>query len=362
MKLCARIVKRFPARAESAEFLLDVEFEADARISVLFGASGAGKTLTLDCVAGFARPDDGQILLGNRILFDAPTGVNIRPQQRECGYVFQNHALFPHMTVRENLAFAAERRPRLERHRRVSELIERFQLTEIAGRRPSDISGGQRQRCSIARALIAAPQILLFDEPTRGLDASLRSEFYTLLRELRSDLKIPLLLVTHDLDEAVALGERMLVYQEGRIVQIGPPQAVISRPATVEISRLLGYVNVLPVEILALDPGRNSSRLRFFHEAIGKHEISGPYFPGHLIGDRISLMVRGDDLRIHSSPGENRIPARLMRRLEHARFEELLFAGDLVALVPRHEYEERRDQVTWYVEIPAAALRLPGAG
>ena len=362
MKLAARIVKRFPARADSAEFLLDVEFEADAGISVLFGASGAGKSLTLDSVAGFAHPDDGQILLGNRILFDAPTGVNVRPQQRECGYVFQNYALFPHMTVRENLAFAAERRPRLERHRRVTEMVERFQLTEIAGRRPSDISGGQRQRCSIARALIAAPQILLMDEPTRGLDASLRSDFYTLLRELRSDLKIPILLVTHDLDEGVALGDRMLVYLAGQIVQTGSPQAVISRPATVEISRLLGFVNVLAVEILALDPGRNSSRLRFAQEALGRHEITGPYLPGHLIGDRINVIVRGDDLRVHAHPGENRIPVRLITRLEHARFEELQFAGDLIALVPRREFEERRDLVTWYVEIPATALRLPGTG
>jgi molybdate transport system ATP-binding protein len=360
MKLSARLKKSYPASPESAGFTLDVELEVEPGVTVLFGASGAGKSLTLDCLAGFARPDDGQILLGNRILFDAPTGVNVRPQQRECGYVFQNHALFPHMTIRENLAFAAERRPRLERHRRVTEMMERFQLGEIAGRKPREVSGGQKQRCSIARALIAAPQLLLFDEPARGLDAGLRGDFFALVRELRADLKIPLLLVTHDLDEAVAVGDRMLVYREGRIVQSGLPQSVISRPATVEIARLVGHVNVLPVEILALDPGRNTSRLRVWTDGLGKQEISGPYFPGHLLGDRIQVMIRADDVRIHSHPGENRIAVKLSAKLEHARLMELQFGGDLTALTPRHEFESRRDASDWYVELPPLALKLPG--
>jgi molybdate transport system ATP-binding protein len=360
MKLAARLLKRFPASKESSGFTLDVSLEADSGVTVLFGASGAGKSLTLDCVAGFARPDEGQILLGNRILFDAPTGVDVRPRQRDCGYVFQNHALFPQMTLRENLAFAAERRPRLERHRRVNEMIERFQLTDSAGRKPNQVSGGQKQRCSIARALLAAPQLLLFDEPTRGLDASLRDGFYTILRDLRTELPIPLLLVTHDLDEAVALGDRMLVYQDGRIVQAGPPQSVISRPATVEVAGLLGHMNVLPVEIVALDPGRNTSRLRLCNDTLGRPELFGPYLPGCLLGDRLNLMLRADDIRVHSCPGENRVPMRLARRLELARFTELQFAGDFTALVPRSEYECRRDLVDWYVELPALSLRLPG--
>ena len=360
MKLSARLLKRFPASDDSAGFSLDVHVEADTGITVLFGASGAGKSLTLDCIAGFARPDDGQILLGNRILFDGPTGVQIRPQQRACGYVFQNHALFPHMTLRDNLRFAAEKRPRLERHRRVSEMIERFHLSEVAGRRPCEVSGGQRQRCSIARALIAAPQLLLFDEPARGLDAALRAEFYALICELRNDLDIPLLFVTHDLDEAVALGDRMLVYQDGKIVQSGAPQAIISRPATLEIARLMGHINVLPVEVLALDPGRKTSRLRLLRKGALKPELAGPYLPGHLRGDRLNLMLRADEVRLHSEAGENRIPSRLIEKRDHARFVELRFEDDVVALVPRYEYEARSETHEWFVEIPPTALRLPG--
>src|SRR5207342_2833788 len=141
-----------------------------------FGPSGSGKTLTLDSIAGFVRPDDGRIILDDDILFDGPTGVYLPPQARNCGYVFQNYALFPHMTLRENLVFAAERRPRLERHRRVNDMLDTFRLADAAGRRPHEVSGGQRQRCSIARALIGGPKLLLLDEPAQGLDAPLRAE------------------------------------------------------------------------------------------------------------------------------------------------------------------------------------------
>src|SRR5580700_227993 len=128
--ISARIRKKFATRPDSAGFALDLQFEAAAGVTVLFGASGAGKTLTLDSVAGFVRPDQGRILLDGEILFDGAAGVHLPPRARNCGYVFQNYALFPHMTLRRNLEFAAERQPRLERHRRVNEMLETFHLTE----------------------------------------------------------------------------------------------------------------------------------------------------------------------------------------------------------------------------------------
>ena len=131
--LQARLRKSFAPRPDSAGFTLDLEFSATAGVTVLFGPSGAGKTLVLDCVAGFTQPNEGRILLDNEILYDAASPVNLPPQKRNCGYVFQNYALFPHMTLRENLAFAAERKPRLERHRRVHDMLEKFRLTDVAG-------------------------------------------------------------------------------------------------------------------------------------------------------------------------------------------------------------------------------------
>src|ERR1700691_2806038 len=219
----ARIRKQYAAMPDSASFSLDLEFAAASGVTVLFGSSGAGKTLTLDSIAGFVRPDEGRILLDDQILFDAASGVHLAPRSRRCGYVFQNYALFPHMTLRQTMQFAAERRPRLERHRRVNEMLDRFRLGEAAGRRPHEVSGGQRQRCSIARALIVAPKLLLLDEPATGLDAPLRAEFYEVLRQVREDFKTPMLLVTHDLDECFELGEDMVILREGKIVQSGAP-------------------------------------------------------------------------------------------------------------------------------------------
>jgi len=351
----ARICKTFPPRQDSSGFSLDVEFQAASGVTVLFGPSGAGKTLVLDSLAGFVRPAEGRILLDDAILFDAATGVHLAPQARNCGYVFQNYALFPHMTLRENLAFAAERRPRLERHRRVNEMLERFRIAEAAGRRPHEVSGGQRQRCSIARALIGAPKLLLLDEPAQGLDAPLRTEFYEVLRQVRADFKTPVLLVTHDLDECFELGEEMIVLHQGRIVQSGAPREILDRPGNLDVARLLGAFNLLPGQIRALDPGRNSSRVQ-----IGEFELDGPYFPGRLKGDRVTICVRPEQLGVaprNGRPGPNQMPANLERTVERPQWVRLEFTGGIAVDLSRAEYERHRDNREWLIEFPPAALR-----
>jgi molybdate transport system ATP-binding protein len=352
----ARIRKQFASGTESAAFSLDVDFKAAAGITVLFGPSGAGKTLTLDSIAGFVRPDEGRILLDDEILFDGAAGVYKPARARHCGYVFQNYALFPHMTLRENLEFAVNRVPRLERRRKVTEMLEAFHLAEVSGRHPQELSGGQKQRCSIARALIGSPRLLLLDEPARGLDAPLRAELYAALRQVREEFEIPALLVTHDFEECLELGDEMLVMREGRIVQVGTPRKVFEQPANVDVARLLGTYNLLPVEILGLDPGRNISRLRY-----QDFELSGPYFPGRLIGDRVWLCIRPEALTAspkNGRPGVNQIPAALERsvdKLEHVRLE---FAGDIAVDVPRPAFEKYRSVKDWVIEFPANSLRV----
>jgi ABC-type sulfate/molybdate transport systems ATPase subunit len=351
----ARLKKTFPTRPDSAGFSLDVDFHAASAVTVLFGPSGSGKTLVLDCIAGFTRPEEGRVLLDDDILFDGAAGVHLAPQARYCGYVFQNYALFPHMTLRQNLEFAAERIPRLERHRRVNEMLERFHLTDAAGRRPHAVSGGQRQRCSIARALIGAPKLLLFDEPTQGLDVPLRAELYEVLRQVRADFKTPMLLVTHDLDECFELGEEMLILREGKIVQSGTPRKILDRPANLEVARLLGAFNLLPGEIRALDPGRNTSRVQ-----VGEFELSGPYFPGKLNGDRVTVCVRPEELRVSARegrPGPNQIPAELQRTIEKPHWIRLEFSGGIAVDLPRPEYERQRHNSSWTIEFPPDSLR-----
>ena len=359
--LSARIKKHFAPRADSTGFTLDVEFAATQGITVLFGPSGAGKTLLLDAVAGFVKPDEGRVMLDDEILYDGATNVCLPPQKRNCGYVFQNYALFPHMTVRENLAFAAERRPRLERHRRVVDMLEKFRLTEVAGRRPHEVSGGQRQRCSIARALIGEPKMLLLDEPATGLDAPLRAELYDALRHVKEDFQTPMVLVTHDLAECFELAEDMLIVHQGRVVQKGSPRFVLDEPANLEVARLLGAFNLIEAEILTLDPGRDVSRLR-----VGEFELNGPYFKGHLKGDRVTLCVRPEQLTAtarEGKPGPNQIPAEFARVVERPHGLRLEFtspalANGLRVNISRGEYERLKETRTWVVEFPSDTLRV----
>ncbi len=351
-----RIKKSFPAGPDSSAFSLDIDLRTATGITVLFGPSGSGKTLALDAIAGFAVPDEGRILLDDQILFDAEARVNLPPRARCCGYVFQNYALFPHMTLRRNLEFAAERRPRLERHRKVNEMLERFHLADVAGRRPHELSGGQKQRCSIARALIGAPKLLLLDEPARGLDAPLRAELYALMRQVRSEFEIPALLVTHNLEECFEVADDMVVLRNGRIVQSGAPRNVANRPSSVEVARLLGIFNLLQVEIIDLDPQRNLSRLR-----LGEHDLAGPYFPGRFRGDRVALCVRPEQLGVaprDGKPGPNQVPLKLLRTVEMPHGVRLEFAGDVAVELSNAEYERQKHNKEWLVSFPQQELKV----
>jgi molybdate transport system ATP-binding protein len=355
MTVRGRIVKRFARGPESAGFHLDVEFEANPGVTVLSGPSGSGKTLTLDAIAGFATPDSGRILSGDRILFDGQSGVNLPPQRRSFGYVFQKYALFPHMTLRENLGFAAHTLPRLERHRKIAEQLERFRLTEMAGRYPRELSGGQKQRSSIARALLADPRAVLLDEPGTGLDAPLRAELYTLIRELRDGLKIPILLVTHDLEECFALAEQILIYDAGRIVHRGSPAEMLRNPGTAEAARVLGGFTIYEAEVVTLDPGRQTSRLRLLGE-----EFAGPHLRGCFKGDRITVCARPEELQLRTQPGDNRIRATLRQTIEKPQAVRADFGNDLIVDVPRevwHSIEESGRRDGWWIEIPAKSMR-----
>ncbi|MGH9660383.1 MAG: ABC transporter ATP-binding protein [Bryobacteraceae bacterium] len=353
----ARIAKGFPAGPESAAFSLDVDLKAAGGVTVLFGPSGAGKTLLLDAIAGFVKPDSGRILLDDEILFDATARVNLRPQDRHCGYVFQNYALFPHMTVRENLEFAAERRPSLDRHRRVNEMIERFRLAGVAGRRPHEVSGGEKQRASIARALISAPKLLLLDEPARGLDAPLRAELYAVLRQVRSDFRAPILLVTHDLEECFELGETMVILAAGRIIQTGAPLVLAGQPAGADVARLLGIANLYPAEVAALDPGRNTSRLK-----LENFELHTAYLRGRLLGDRVWVCARPHELRAAApngvKPGPNQVAAALLRVSERPHAVRLEFSGDITVEIAPADYARQKDNKEWLIEFPPDAIRV----
>jgi molybdate transport system ATP-binding protein len=338
----ARIVKQIPPR-----FSLDVEFALAAGVTVLFGPAGAGKSLILETIAGFVRPDSGRILLDDVILFDGQSHVSVAPRRRNCGYVAQHDALFPHMTLRQNLVFPARRFPRLERHRRVGETIERFQLADCAALRPHEVGPAQRLRCAVARALVAVPKLLLIDE--RAFDIPL-------LEQVRTAFAGPILLVSGDLDLCCAAADEVIVLEAGRIVQRGAPRAVLDRPASVEVVRLLGIPNLFRGTIAALDPAHDSSRLDF-----GPFALTGPYLPGHFRGDSVWVAIHPEDLRAHSGDMEsqpNFVSVQLVRVSHRARFVRLEFSGGIFVDVSRDEFARQKDNKEWRVEFPPSALRV----
>lgn len=253
--LSARIRKSFPsdskpdARADDAGepgrgFVLDVEFAAPPGVTILFGASGSGKTQTLLSVAGLTRPDEGHIAVQGETLFDSSRGFSLPVSRRRAGYVFQSLALFPHMTAQANVEFAAHDLPRRERRERACALLERFGVGHTAARRPREISGGEAQRVALARALASEPRMLLLDEPLSALDEPVKLSIMSDLREMNRRLNLPILYVTHSRDEALALGERALVFERGRIVATGEPHEVFVSPASLGVARLAGVENI----------------------------------------------------------------------------------------------------------------------
>jgi len=342
---------------------VDVEFQAASGITALFGAAGAGKTFILDAIAGFATPASGRIILDDEILFDGASRVNLPPRHRHCGYVARQWALFPHMTLHDNLLFplaALARLPRLDRHRRVKEMLERFALQGSASRRPRDVSPADRLRATVARALIGEPKMLLVDDPAAGLDIALREEWHKTLRLVRDETSLPILLATRDADTCFELAGSMLLLNRGHVLQSGAPRKVFDQPAGLEAARLLGIRNLFPAEIVALDPGRNTSRLR-----LENFELTGPYLPGRLRGDRVWLCVEPGRLRAAphdgAKPSANQVAARLERASEMPRALRLEFAGGIVAEIARREFDPQpKDNEEWLVEFPPHALRVLG--
>lgn len=225
-------------------FTLDTGWAVRDGFTVLFGYSGAGKSLTLSSIAGTLRPDSGLVRLGGRTLFDSDAGVWVPPQQRRIGYVPQAALLFPHMSVRRNVEFALKGVARPERALRVAGILDRLRIVPLAEKLPHQLSGGQRQRAALARALVAEPDALLLDEPLSALDLPIRVEMRELLRDVQHSLGIPVVMVTHDLCEACALADSLVVYSGTGVVQVGAPHDLIADPATPEIRRLLRAMEV----------------------------------------------------------------------------------------------------------------------
>lgn len=247
------IVKAFPGRLTiRASFRMACEPPA---VLVLFGPSGSGKTTILRCLAGLEWPEQGTILFGSETWVDTALGVTRPPQRRQIGYMSQDYALFPTYSVSGNIAYGLGDMPGAERQQRVEEVTDLLQLRGAESLRPAQLSGGQQQRVALARVLARRPRLLLLDEPLSALDIPTRSRLRGELRLLLRQLAIPTIVVTHDWEEALALGDRMVVLRDGRVLQEGTPQQVFNRPGDAEVAKIVGMETVMPGRVVEAAEG-----------------------------------------------------------------------------------------------------------
>src|SRR6202047_515742 len=281
-----------------ASFMLGVSLEAPPGITILFGPSGAGKSTLMDCIAGLAWPDAGRIAIGEHALFDVDRGVNLPSQQRHVAYVFQTLALFPHMTVEENVAYGlADSKSQRSAHR-AAEILEMFRVEKLRERKPGEISGGEKQRVALARSLATLPRVLLREEPLTGLDAELKASIVDDLRAWNAAHKIPILYVTHSREEVDALGERVIALVYGKIVSEGTPREVLDAPRRKKLAQAAGFENLLTGTVLDLREADGVMRVRLANTAC---EIEVPL--GHAApGARLRVAVRAGDILLAAEP------------------------------------------------------------
>jgi iron(III) transport system ATP-binding protein len=291
--------KMYETRHGRVEAVRGIELEvAEHEFCVLLGPSGCGKTTTLRCVAALEVPDDGEIELGGQVVYSGPQGIFVPPEKRDIGMVFQSYAVWPHMNVFQVVAYpltdGRKRVPKDEVKDRVLRALKLVQLDHLTGRPVTDLSGGQQQRVALARALVSEPQVLLMDEPLSNLDARLRDQMRLELKKITKSVGVTTLYVTHDQAEALSLGDRVCVMQEGEILQVGVPREVYSRPRNFFVAQFVGEMNFVAGRVLG--PAEVKS-------ALGTINCAVP--PDCAVGREVTLAIRPEHLSLGALADQN---------------------------------------------------------
>ena len=285
--LTAAIRKRL-----SADFTLDLQCSARPGITILFGASGSGKTTLLRCLAGLERPESGRISVGERVLFDTAGSVDVPARARRIGFVFQQLALFPHLSVKDNIGYGLGRVAPEARVDAVRSIARSFHIDHTLDRKPSAISGGEGQRTALARALVMDPDLLLLDEPLSGLDHATQSRIMADLRTWNAAHEIPILYVTHAHREVFALGERVIVMHEGKIIAEGVPHDVLDAPAHEPMAAITGFENFFDATVTARRPDAGTMQC---HLEPGRIPLEVPMSRA-VEGSPIRIAIRAGDI------------------------------------------------------------------
>jgi molybdate transport system ATP-binding protein len=286
------LIRKELRNAGAAPFILDISIEVPPGITILFGPSGAGKSTLLDCIAGLALPDEGRIVAGGEVLFDSASAANLPSQKRRIAYVFQTLALFPHLTVEENVAYGLTHLQADECAKRVAEILAAFRVEKLHKQKPGEISGGEKQRIALARSLVTDPCVLLLDEPLTGLDAELKSAIVDDLRSWNAARHIPILYVTHSREEVDALGERVIAIDHGHVVTAGAPMDVLDAPRLKRLAQAAGFENLLDGAVLDLREADGVMRVRLGATAC-ELEVPLGYAAA---GDRVRVAIRAGDI------------------------------------------------------------------
>lgn len=356
---------RADIRTTVGNFDLVIELEVNREITVLYGHSGAGKSLTLEAIAGLLKPRDGHIELEGRVVFDRVARVNLPPQRRHIGYVVQDYALFPHLTVGQNIAYGVPDLPRAERCDRIDQFARMLDLEGLLDRRPSRISGGQAQRVALARALVRQPQVLLLDEPFAAVDSSIRRTLRRELRRLAQELSLSVVMVTHDLMEAYNVGDRIAVIDDGHLLQVGPKEEVFHRPTSRRTAELLGVANIVKARVVRTEGNRVVVATEFGHVV----SVSEP----RPVGDEVHIAIRAEQIFLERS---NRLSPRRENQFDVTIVEQAAFgfshtlavqmvnappdASKLEIDIAAHPYQVLgvASQCHWGIHIPPESVQL----
>lgn len=284
-----RIKKTLPG------FSLKVSFFINQEILSIVGPSGSGKSMTLQCISGLMKPDEGYINVNGRVLYDSENRLNIPPQERKIGYVFQNYALFPHLTVYDNVAFGISRQERTRMDDRVCYLLDKMHLSGYKHRYPRQLSGGQQQRVALARALAPEPEILLLDEPFSALDTQVRGELERELLSIHEFYKGSIIFVSHNLDEAYRLSSQIAVYNAGRILQLAPKNDLINAPANRTVAQLTGARNLAEGVIENIEDGRAAVMVEEWNE---RFQIGLPSTHEYRLNQKVTIGIRPEYIQI----------------------------------------------------------------
>ena len=281
---------RLNFRKSLGSFTLRVDCTLETKVSAFLGVSGSGKSTLLNCVSGTLAPDEGEIAFGDEILYASASKINVPPEKRRFGYVFQEGYLFPHLTVAQNIRYGQPN------PRKSSDAIDVLEISELLQRYPKELSGGERQRVAVARALAMEPRMLLMDEPLAALDDALKDRIIPYLRHIKDAFEIPILYVTHAFSEAMALADEAFLLADGGIVASGEPHRLLTAPSAMPIAQLTGVENILFLSVTVSDKARGLTALD-----IGGQFLMIPYVNVE-VGEVVPVAIRAEDIIISLEP------------------------------------------------------------